>query len=238
VQKTIKYTIFKTRWGYFGLAGTEHALWRTCLPLSDSEKIKSELLKNWPVVNQKSSIGHRVSTQMSLRAKRSNLAASKYEIATVCKADLAMTHDHKVTRIEFDKNLFKTLQEQITAYFEGAYVNFSQDIPIMLDGFSSFARLVLTICRDIKFGQKISYSALAKRSDQPNSARAIGSVLAKNPLPLLIPCHRVIRSDGKVGGFSAPGGKNLKEKLLNHELAALTYSRDAPNRTVLRNLLL
>jgi methylated-DNA-[protein]-cysteine S-methyltransferase len=174
VQKVIKYTIFKTKWGYFGLAGTEYALYRTQLPGPKSEKIKSMLLKNLPIPNQASSI-------------------------------------------EFDKTFFRPLQEQITAYFEGVCVNFSRDVPLALEGLSSFGISVLTTCRDIGFGQTITYGQLAEKSGRPNASRAVGSVLAKNPLPLIIPCHRIIRSDGKLGGFSSPGGITLKKKMLELE---------------------
>jgi len=116
-----------------------------------------------------------------------------------------------------EKSLFKTAQEQITAYFDGDCVNFSPDIPVVLDDLSRFSRLVLTACRNIRFGQTTSYSGLAKKLGRPGTARAVGGALAKNPLPLIIPCHRVIRSNGKIGGFSAPGGTNLKAKLLELE---------------------
>lgn len=164
----IRYTIFKTKWGYFGLAGAENALLRTHLPALTPEKVKSRLL--------------------------ANLDTARY-----------------------DKWLFKTIQQQITAYFEGAYVNFSRDIPIVLDDFSRFARRVLAACRDIRFGQTISYGRLAKKIGRPAAARAVGRVLAKNPLPLIIPCHRVICANGKLGGFSVPGGVALKKRLLLHE---------------------
>jgi methylated-DNA-[protein]-cysteine S-methyltransferase len=168
MQKVIKYTIFKTKWGYFGIAGTEYALCRTQLPGPKPEKIKSLLLKNF-----------------------------HYS--------------------QLDKTFLRTLQEQITAYFEGVCVNFSRDVPLVLDGFSSFGISVLTACRAIEFGQKITYGQLAKKSGRFHASRAVGSVLAKNPLPLIIPCHRVIRSDGKMGGFSAPGGIKLKERMLELE---------------------
>lgn len=171
MQKVIKYVIFKTRWGYFGLAGTEYALCRTQLPGPKPEKIKSLLLKNF---------------------------------------------HHP----QLDKTFFRTLQEQITAYFEGADIDFSREVPIVLDGFSSFGISVLTTCRAIKFGQTITYGQLAKKSGRPNASRAVGSTLAKNPLPLIIPCHRVIRCDGKVGGFSAPGGIILKKRMLELERQA------------------
>ena len=181
MQKAIKYTIFKTRWGYFGLVGTEFALLRTHLPRPEPEKIKRQLLKNLSFVNRDSRI------------------------------------ENQVSRIEFEKTFFKTAQEQIIAFFEGACVNFNRDIPIIFDGLSEFTVSVLTTCRDIRFGQTTSYSGLAKKIGRPGAARAVGSALAKNPLPLIIPCHRVVRSNGKIGGFSAIGGTNLKAKLLELE---------------------
>jgi len=168
MQEATRYTIFKTKWGYFGLAGTKYGLLRTCLPGPEFGKIKSQLLEN--------------------------LCAARY-----------------------DKALFKTLQEQITAYFDGAYVNFDKDIPIVLDGFSLFTKRVLDASRDIKFGQTVSYAGLAKKIGRAGAARAVGGALAKNPLPLIVPCHRVIRSDGQPGGFSAPPGPKLKKHLLLHE---------------------
>lgn len=168
MQKITRYVILKTKWGYFGLAGTEYGLYRTQLPGPKAEKIKSLLLRNLPSA-------------------------------------------------QFDKTFFRPLQEQIATYFEGACINFKPDIPLLLDGFSSFGISVLTACRDIELGQTISYSGLAKKSGRPNASRAVGSALAKNPLPLLIPCHRVICSDGNIGGFSAPGGVTLKEKMLELE---------------------
>jgi len=171
MRKAIKYTIFKTKWGYFGLAAGDNGLFRTCLPLAGPEKVKSHLLQNLP-------------------------------------------------NPRYDKIIFKTAQEQIIAYFEGASISF-RNIPVVLDGSSSFHSSVLSACRNIGFGRTISYSGLAKKLGRPAAARAVGGALAKNQLPLIIPCHRIIRSDGKIGGFSAAGGKDLKAKLLKHEQAAL-----------------
>ncbi len=177
MQKSIKYTIFKTKWGYFGLVGTEYALCRTQLPGPKREKIKSLLLKNMSVA-------------------------------------------------QFDKSLFRPLQEQINTYFEGAYVDF-RNIPIVLEGFSSFPGSVLTACRNVGFGRTISYAGLARKLNRPAAARAVGNALAKNPLPLIIPCHRIIRGDGKIGGFSAAGGTDLKAKLLKHEQPSRTECKSS-----------
>ena len=171
MQKAIKYTIFRTTWGYFGLAGTGRGLLRTRLPGPEPEKVKSRLLKD-------------------------------------------------LQAAEYDKTLFKTVQEQITAYFEGTCVNFGLGIPLVLDGFSRFAGSVLTACREIRFGQTISYGRLAKRIGRPLASMAVGGVMAKNPLPLIIPCHRVICANGTLGGFSTQGGVRLKKRLLRFESAS------------------
>ena len=118
---------------------------------------------------------------------------------------------------KFDKSYFKDLQEKIIAYFDGDRVSFGPDISVSLNGFCGFSCRVLTVCRSIQFGQTITYAELAKKVGRPNAGRAVGNVLAKNPLPLIVPCHRIIRNDGKLGGFSAPGGVNLKKRLLAHE---------------------
>ncbi len=117
----------------------------------------------------------------------------------------------------YDRDLLRPLQQQIIAYFAGKAVDFSSDIPLRLDGLSGFTKRVLTACRKIRPGQTLTYSQLAERIGRPRAARAIGAALAKNPIPLIIPCHRVIRSDGTAGGFTAPSGIKLKRKLLNLE---------------------
>jgi methylated-DNA-[protein]-cysteine S-methyltransferase len=177
MQRAIKYTIFRTKWGFFGLVGTENAICRVYLPADNRQKIESKLVKYAPIA-------------------------------------------------KWESQLFSTIQQQIISYFEGSCVNFSTDIPILLDGLSRFSQLVLTACRNIRFGDTISYSGLAKKIGRPDAARAVGATLAKNPLPLIIPCHRVIRSDGKVGGFSAAGGKNLKERLLRLERQILRKKKN------------
>jgi len=199
MEKPIKYVIFKTKWGYFGLAGTESGLLRTFLPHNNPDKVKSRLLKDLSFLNRVSRNEHPVAGHESR----------------------VIGHGSQVASIEFDKTFFKPIQEQIAAYFEGAYVNFNPDIPVMLDGFSRFCTSVLTTCRYIGFGQTTTYAELANKLGRPAAVRAVGNALAENPLPLIIPCHRVVRSDGMLGGFSAAGGKHLKAKLLKHEKTVL-----------------
>lgn len=178
MQKTVKYVIFKTKFGYFGLAGSESALCRTYLPEPTRTDIKRRFLGDFPDA-------------------------------------------------DFDENYFKDLQEQITGYFEGARVDFSR-VPIILEDLSVFSQQILKACREIEIGQTITYSELAKNAGRANADRAVGSVMARNPLPLIIPCHRVIRTDGKMGGFTSPGGIPLKKKMLELEQQGLVLGK-VPN---------
>jgi len=119
--------------------------------------------------------------------------------------------------IESDLSYFKPLQEQIAAYFGGEVVVFGDDIPVNFGLMSDFGRAVLGACRQVGFGRTITYSGLARRIGNPKASRAVGGAMAANPMPLIIPCHRVLRSDGELGGFSAPGGVAIKKRLLEHE---------------------
>ncbi|MHC5138521.1 MAG: methylated-DNA--[protein]-cysteine S-methyltransferase [Planctomycetota bacterium] len=114
------------------------------------------------------------------------------------------------------KTEFSMLKTRIIHYYQGQPVDFST-VGVQLDGFSGFQQRVLLVLKTITYGQKISYGELAKLSDSPKAARAIGSVMAKNPLPLVIPCHRVIKADGTLGRFSAPGGAAAKKRMLELE---------------------
>jgi len=108
------------------------------------------------------------------------------------------------------------IQKAIENYYKGQPVDFS-DITVHLDGFSEFQRTVLTALRTITYGNTVSYTQLAKLANSPRAARAIGTVMAQNPLPLIIPCHRVIKADGTPGLFSAAGGTNTKARMLELE---------------------
>ncbi len=98
-------------------------------------------------------------------------------------------------------------------YFSGEEVEF--DIPVDLFGLEAFTRAVLTEIRHIPYGGLASYGAIARRLGRPSAARAVGQALARNPIPIVIPCHRIIRGDGSLGGFGM--GLDMKERLLSIE---------------------
>ena len=167
----MKYTIFRTGWGYFGLVADKKGLVRTILPCSSRKTVEKCLLAGFD-------------------------------------------------NPQFDKKLLKPLQKQIIAYFAGKHpIRFlpSAFCLLTLSRLSPFTRKVLIACQKIPSGQTVSYSKLAGMIGKPRASRAVGSALARNPIPLIIPCHRVIHSDGSLGNFSAIGGTDAKKKLITLE---------------------
>lgn len=102
----------------------------------------------------------------------------------------------------------------LRSYLKGEEVDFSS-LPLDLSFLSSFTQKVLQAVRKIPYGQVISYGKLAAMIGDKNKARAVGMALGKNPLPLIIPCHRVIKSNGDLGGYG--GGRQLKKWFLQRE---------------------
>ena len=82
---------------------------------------------------------------------------------------------------------------------------------------SEFDTAVYRVARDIPPGETLTYGEIAERLDDPGAARAVGQALGANPIPIIIPCHRVLAAGGRAGGFSAPGGVATKLELLEIE---------------------
>ena len=100
------------------------------------------------------------------------------------------------------------LRGRLTDYAAGAADDF-RDIEVATEGLTPFGRRVVQALRRIGYGGRISYGELAAKAGAPGAARAVGSVMSHNRVPLIIPCHRVIAAGGKLGGFSAPQGLSL-----------------------------
>ncbi len=94
------------------------------------------------------------------------------------------------------------------------------DIQLDTSGLAPFAERVYAVTRAIPPGETLSYGEVAARLDPPGVARAVGQALGHNPMPIVIPCHRVLAADGRLTGFSAPGGIDTKRRLLAIEQAA------------------
>ena len=112
------------------------------------------------------------------------------------------------------KNNFelKKVSNQIHEYFDLSRKEFSLDIDIQL---SSFYITALTKVIEIPYGETSSYKSIAIKTGNPNASRAVGNANANNPLPIIIPCHRVIANDGSIGGYG--GGLQTKRFLLELE---------------------
>ena len=169
-KNDLKYVIFKTASGFFGLLADSKGLIRSTLPVDTFKTTKKYLL------------------------------VGMFRGASE------------------DKKMHLDIQKSITSYYEGSYAELKKvRFVLNWEKLTDFSKKVLNVCKMIPVGQTLTYSQLAKRAGFPKAARAAGSVLAKNPLPLLIPCHRVIRSDGKIGNFSAAGGSKTKKKMIEYE---------------------
>lgn len=113
-----------------------------------------------------------------------------------------------------------SLREQCEAFANGKKVKFPK-VPLDRDRpLTEFQQRVVDIVRAIPPGETLTYGQVAELAGSPGAARAVGSVMAKNPVPIVIPCHRVVGSSGCLGGFSAPGGVETKRKLLEAEQLA------------------
>lgn len=118
-------------------------------------------------------------------------------------------------RNDFECSTFNyNVIEQIEAYFAGRLHTFN--IPVEFTNISDIQRKVYDELLNVRFGRTITYKELASKVGCTNGYRAIGNSLAKNPVPLIIPCHRVIRTDGSIGNYSL-GGIDNKRFLLDFE---------------------
>jgi methylated-DNA-[protein]-cysteine S-methyltransferase len=114
----------------------------------------------------------------------------------------------------------RPLAQRIVAALEGEPDDFA-DVEVNLDHLTPLGQRIASACRCIPWGQTRSYGELAEIARRPGAARAVGRVMSQNRTPLVVPCHRVIASGGKLGGYSAPQGLSAKRRLLAIESAVI-----------------
>jgi methylated-DNA-[protein]-cysteine S-methyltransferase len=112
-------------------------------------------------------------------------------------------------------DLLPAFRKAVMQYFAGESTEFPVEVD--LSGSADFHQRVLRACRKVPFGETISYGGLAGKVGHPGAARAVGQAMACNPVPLVIPCHRVVAANGRLGGFSSPSGARAKLRLLRLE---------------------
>ena len=128
--------------------------------------------------------------------------------------------EYSCTAIQ-NKEFFKTLSPKMRAYFSGQGLKSKNSIDLLVG--TRFQQRVWRALRSIPYGQTRSYRSIAESIGHPKSSRAVGTACGRNPLPILIPCHRVVKADGQLGGFT--GGLGLKRHLLNLEGVQSTLKR-------------
>ena len=110
-------------------------------------------------------------------------------------------------------NLERKVAQYLSDYFAGQSRSFS--LPLDLGRVTPFQRSVLLSCVRIPYGEVVTYAELAQKAGKPRAARAVGTIMAANRIPIVIPCHRVVGSDLKLHGYG--GGLEMKRKLLELE---------------------
>ncbi len=123
---------------------------------------------------------------------------------------------------EGDHPVLRAARTQLGEYFAGARTQF--DLPLSRKG-TPFQEDVWTALADIPYGKTVTYGELATRTGRPTAVRAVGAAIGRNPLPIVVPCHRVVGADGSLTGFS--GGVPAKHHLLDLERALSSGNRAA-----------
>ena len=140
----------------------------------------------------------------------------------VCEIDFASSHNRAEVMRRLEQRGFHpmpnqtaitTVAKQLNEYFNGERNRF--EVPLDFSGISPFTQAVLTATNKIPFGRLSTYRQIAESIGQPNATRAVGNALGRNPLPVIVPCHRIIRSDSTMGGYT--GGLQIKQQLLKLE---------------------
>ncbi|MDP8245094.1 MAG: methylated-DNA--[protein]-cysteine S-methyltransferase [Candidatus Hinthialibacter antarcticus] len=146
------------------------------------------------------------------------IAANQKSLLSVCLGEdgAAKTHERlehwNIPITDKATPAAKKTERELKQYFAGKNKRFT--VPVEFHG-PAFHQEVWTALKEVPFGEVLSYGELAELAGRPFAARAVGQAMANNNIPIVVPCHRVIGSSGKLHGFT--GGLHIKEHLLKHE---------------------
>jgi methylated-DNA-[protein]-cysteine S-methyltransferase len=116
-----------------------------------------------------------------------------------------------------DQHAIEDVASQLRDYFSGRRKHF--DMTVDLSGMTPFTQQVLKATASVPFGKLSTYRDIARTIGKPGATRAVGNALGRNPIPVVVPCHRIVRSDWTIGGYT--GGLDIKERLLSIEGSTL-----------------
>jgi methylated-DNA-[protein]-cysteine S-methyltransferase len=128
---------------------------------------------------------------------------------------LSIDNPHPEISLTNNHPTLKETELQILKYLDGNLKRFT--IPIDWSGMTPFSLAIRSACCSISYGETTTYTALSATAGHPGKARAAGNVNARNPMPLVIPCHRVVGKDGNLHGYAGPKGIETKRWLLEME---------------------
>lgn len=157
--------------------------------------------------------------------KNSSIFETKFGLITLIVSEAGLKRIVlKKLRVHIEKSeneILKQARNEIKSYLKGEIFKFS--IPLDLSEITDFQSEVYKQVRLVPYGTTVSYTELATRLGSPEKRRAVGMALARNPLPIVIPCHRIVRLDKSLGGFT--GGLEWKKNLLKIERDAFCSNR-------------
>jgi methylated-DNA-[protein]-cysteine S-methyltransferase len=145
-------------------------------------------------------------------------AVTRFQLpeATAAETDSILAERARAEGVAAPPPAVAEVIERVRRHFRGDLQDFS-GVRVEPDGAGPFARTVYAAARNIPAGQVRTYGELARTLNRPTAARAVGQALGRNPVPLIIPCHRVLGASGKLHGFSAHGGIATKAWMLRIE---------------------
>ena len=150
---------------------------------------------------------------MRLAASRDGLVALSWQAASDRAFVAALEGRYGSAPVVCDCGELAAAEEQLQEYFAGRRRRF--DVPVDLGDLTAFQRAVLGEASRLRFGETVTYAELARRIGRAGASRAVGNALGNNPVAIIVPCRRILRSDGSLGGYT--GGIRYKEALLRIE---------------------
>ena len=200
-QSPVSAAVFLTDLGWFGLAGFGEVVFALTIGHVSADSVRSSL------------------AHVSFPGFASECTPPTLSVAgSSCNRKCSTTDTRKGTPVEADWN--PALRRRLEAFAAGEPCEFD-DVELALPSLTPFQQRVIAATRGVGYGQTLAYGELAARAGAPRAARAVGTVMSSNRIPIIIPCHRIVASGGRLGGFSAPQGIDLKRRLLNMEAAAV-----------------
>lgn len=150
---------------------------------------------------------------MRIAASRRGLVALSWQAASDDDFIARLERCHKEAPVVCDCDELENAEDQLQEYFGRSRDGF--DLPVDLSALTPFQRAVLDAANALGFGEVVTYTDIAERIGKPKASRAVGNALGQNPVAIIVPCHRVVRTDGSLGGYT--GGLRYKRALLDIE---------------------